>query len=161
MNRMLKSFAIVLLALLCVAGMAFAGGGGGEKGEGIGEEQITIAYTGYPGGLTAFWAQMAQYMKEEADALGAELGEEFPTGSYHAGKTTQARDHVQEAFLTGEVEAMDVVGHVVYLTITLDATQSVRLETHIEQIDGRGISPGVSVDLTWATNRATVVRDDR
>jgi hypothetical protein len=50
MNRMLKSFAIVLLALLCVAGVAFAGGGGGEKGEVAGEEKITIAYTGFPEG---------------------------------------------------------------------------------------------------------------
>ena len=79
MNRMLKSFALVLLALLCVAGVAIAGGGGGEKGEGGGEEQITIAYTGYPGGLSAFWAQMAQYMAEEADALGVEFLDMSPT----------------------------------------------------------------------------------
>jgi len=79
MNRMLKSFALVLLALLCVAGVAIAGGGGGEK-EG-GEEKITIAYSGFPGGLTAFWAQMAQYMKEEADALGVELLDLSPTAA--------------------------------------------------------------------------------
>lgn len=63
--------------------------------------------------------------------------------------------------VSGEVEAMDVVGHVVYLTIKLDDEQSVRLETHIEQISGRGIAPGETVDLTWAINRATVVRDAR
>jgi ribose transport system substrate-binding protein len=78
MNRTLKSFALVLLVLLCVAGMAFARGGG-ETGGDAEEEQITIAYTGYPGGLTAFWAQMAQYMKEEADALGVELLDMSPT----------------------------------------------------------------------------------
>jgi ABC-type sugar transport system substrate-binding protein len=79
MNRMFKTFAVALLALLCVVGTAIAGGGGGEKGEVAGEEKITIAYTGYPGGLTAFWAQMAQYMKEEADALGVELLDMSPT----------------------------------------------------------------------------------
>jgi ribose transport system substrate-binding protein len=78
MNRMLKSFALVLLALLCVAGVAIAGGGG-EKGEGGGQEKITIAYTGYPGGLSAFWAQMAQYMAEEAEALGVEFLDMSPT----------------------------------------------------------------------------------
>ncbi len=80
MNRMLKSFAMVLLALLCVAGVAMAGGGGGET-SGDGEEQITIAYTGYPGGLSAFWAQMAQYMAEEAEALGVEFLDMSPTSA--------------------------------------------------------------------------------
>jgi ribose transport system substrate-binding protein len=78
MNRMLKTCAVVLLALLCVAGAAIAGGNG-EKGEAGGEEQITIAYTGYPGGLSAFWAQMAQYMAEEAEALGVEFLDMSPT----------------------------------------------------------------------------------
>jgi ribose transport system substrate-binding protein len=75
MNRLLKTLAVVLLALLC-AGVVFAAGKGEPDG---GEEQITIAYTGYPGGLTAFWAQMAQYMKEEAAALGVELLDMSPT----------------------------------------------------------------------------------
>jgi ribose transport system substrate-binding protein len=79
MNRVLKSFALVALALLCVAGTVLASGGGGETNGGAAEEQITVAYTGYPGGLTAFWAQMAQYMKEEADALGVELLDMSPT----------------------------------------------------------------------------------
>ncbi len=79
MNRMLKSFAMVLLALLCVAGVAIAGGGGGEKPAEGGEEQITIAYTGFPGGMSPFWAQMAQYMAEEAEALGVELLDMSPT----------------------------------------------------------------------------------
>jgi ribose transport system substrate-binding protein len=77
---MLKSFAMVLLALLCVAGVAIAGGGGGET-SGDGEEQITIAYTGYPGGLSAFWAQMAQYMAQEAQALGVEFLDMSPTSA--------------------------------------------------------------------------------
>ena len=78
MNRMLKSFAMVLLALLCVAGVAIAGGGGGET-DGGEEEQITIAYTGFPGGMSPFWAQMAQYMAEEAEALGVEFLDMSPT----------------------------------------------------------------------------------
>lgn len=78
MTRMFKSFAMVLLALLCVAGVAIAGGGGGET-SGDGEEQITIAYTGFPGGMSPFWAQMAQYMAEEAQALGVEFLDMSPT----------------------------------------------------------------------------------
>ena len=81
MNRMLKSFALVLLALLCVAGTAIAGGGGGEKPAEGEDEQITIAYTGYPGGLSAFWAQMAQYMAEQAAALGVEFLDMSPTSA--------------------------------------------------------------------------------
>jgi ribose transport system substrate-binding protein len=94
---MLRSFALVLLALLCIAGVAVAGGGG-EKGEAGGEpEKITIAYTGYPGGLSAFWAQMAQYMAEEAEALGVEFLDMSPT---EANAATQ-KDAVDNAINRG------------------------------------------------------------
>jgi len=78
MNRILRTLALVLVVLVCVTGMAFARGSQSTP-NGDGDGQITIAYTGYPGGLTAFWAQMAQYMKEEADALGVELLDMSPT----------------------------------------------------------------------------------
>lgn len=61
--------------------------------------------------------------------------------------------------VSGKVEILDTVGHVAYLTVALDETQSVRLETHVEQVSGRGIEPGASVDLTWAAERATILLD--
>jgi ribose transport system substrate-binding protein len=75
---MYKRIALVLLALFFLTGLAFAskGSGGEETAE---EEEIVIAYSGFPGGLTPFWAQMAQYVKEEADALGVKLLDMSPT----------------------------------------------------------------------------------
>jgi len=67
MIRIHTRIVLVVLALLCVSGLLFAGAG--KESGGAAEGKITIAYTGYPGGLTAFWAQMAKYMKEEADAM--------------------------------------------------------------------------------------------
>jgi len=72
---MIRKIALVLLALLCAGALAFAAGGAEKPAAG----KITLAYTGYPGGLTAFWAQMAQYVKEEATALGVELVDMSPT----------------------------------------------------------------------------------
>ncbi len=44
--------------------------------------------------------------RKEADALGAELGEDFPSAAYHAGMPTAARDKVQAAFLAGRLEVI-------------------------------------------------------
>ena len=79
MIRIHTRIVLVVLALLCVSGLLFAGAG--KESGGAAEGKITIAYTGYPGGLTAFWAQMAKYMKEEADAMGVELLDMSPTAA--------------------------------------------------------------------------------
>lgn len=78
MKRMYKRAALILLVLLCIAGLTFASSGKGAK-EAVEEEEIVIAYSGFPGGLSPFWAQMAQYIKEEADAQGAKLLDMSPT----------------------------------------------------------------------------------
>jgi ABC-type sugar transport system substrate-binding protein len=73
-----KRIRIVLLALtvmLCAAGLVFAAPGAEKPAGG----KITIGYTGFPGGQTPFWAQMAQYMKEEAAAQGVDLIDVSPT----------------------------------------------------------------------------------
>jgi len=44
--------------------------------------------------------------RKEADALGAELGSDYPAGSYHAGMVAAARDRAQAAFLGGEIEVV-------------------------------------------------------
>jgi ribose transport system substrate-binding protein len=77
MKRIYKQIPIIILAFLCITSLAFASGG--DEAEKETGEEITIAYTGYPGGLTPFWAQMTQYVKEEADALGVTLLEMSPT----------------------------------------------------------------------------------
>ncbi len=87
--------ALVLAVLLCAAGPAFAGGQKEAAGKAGGK--ITIAYTGYPGGLTPFWAQMAQYVKEEADALGVTLLDLSPTQADAA----QQKDSVDNAINRG------------------------------------------------------------
>ena len=52
--KRIHTLALVLLCLLCAAGFVFAAGGGEKPAGG----KITIAYTGFPGGATPFWAQM-------------------------------------------------------------------------------------------------------
>jgi len=75
MNKRIRGIILVLAVLLCAAGLTFAAGDGEKPAGG----KITIGYTGYPGGKTPFWAQMAQYIKEEAAAQGVELIDSSPT----------------------------------------------------------------------------------
>jgi len=77
MNRKQKTIGLVVLALLCVSGLLFAAGA--KEPEGAAEGKITIGFSGYPGGLSPFWAQMAQYLAEEASALGVEFLDMSPT----------------------------------------------------------------------------------
>ena len=90
-----KRIALVLAVLLCAAGLVFAGGQ--KEAAGKADGKITIAYSGYPGGLTPFWAQMAQYVKEEADALGVTLLDLSPTQADAA----QQKDSVDNAINRG------------------------------------------------------------
>jgi ribose transport system substrate-binding protein len=87
----------VILALIAGAGIVFAEGQAEEGGGGAAEEDITIAYTGYPGGMSPFWAQMAQYMQEEADNLGVELMDMSPTEA----NAMQQKDSVDNAINRG------------------------------------------------------------
>jgi len=77
MNRTMKQVVLFTVVFLCITGLVFAGGS--KESQKAGKEKITIAYTGFPGGLTPFWAQMAKYMQEEADALGVKLVDLSPT----------------------------------------------------------------------------------
>jgi ABC-type sugar transport system substrate-binding protein len=76
--RKTHKIALAVLVLVGAAALAFAGATKEAPGPAA-AGKITIAYTGYPGGLTPFWAEMAQYVKEEADALGVELIDLSPT----------------------------------------------------------------------------------
>ena len=77
MNKRIRGLTLVLAVLLLAAVLVFVGGC--AKKEGAAQGKIIIGYTGYPGGLTPFWAEMAQYMKEEATAQGVELIDVSPT----------------------------------------------------------------------------------
>jgi ribose transport system substrate-binding protein len=91
--RKIHTIVLGLVFVLCIAGLAFASGGGeGAKGG-----KITIAYTGYPGGLTAFWAQMTQYVKEAAAAEGVDLVDLSPT----VADAAQQKDSVDNAINRG------------------------------------------------------------
>ncbi|MFW5768964.1 MAG: sugar ABC transporter substrate-binding protein, partial [Spirochaetota bacterium] len=73
--KRLRVIGLVIAVLVAVGGLGFAEGQAetGDSGE------ITIAYTGYPGGMSAFWAQMAMYIGQEAEKLGVELLDMSPT----------------------------------------------------------------------------------
>lgn len=77
MKKRIRGMTVVLSVLLLAAVFVFVGGC--AKKEGTAKGKITIGYTGYPGGLTPFWAEMAQYMKEEAAAQGVNLIDVSPT----------------------------------------------------------------------------------
>jgi ABC-type sugar transport system substrate-binding protein len=75
--KRVATLALGLLFVLCAAGLVFAGGTGEKAGGASGK--ITIAYTGFPGGQTPFWAQMTEYVKQEAAAEGVDLIDLSPT----------------------------------------------------------------------------------
>jgi len=77
MKKIFKQTILIMFVLLCITSLVFAGGG--KTPEEKAGKKIVIAYTGFPGGLTPFWAQMAQYVKEEAEALGVTLLDMSPT----------------------------------------------------------------------------------
>jgi len=76
MKKTFTFVCVVLGLLLFSSGMIFAEGAqetGGDEAE-----EITIAYVGFPH-ISPFWVQMAQYIKEEADANGVKLLDMTPT----------------------------------------------------------------------------------
>ena len=95
MNKRIRGMMLVLAVLLLAAVLVFVGGC--AKKEGAAKGKISLAYTGYPGGLTPFWAQMAQYIKEEATAQGVELVDLSPT----VADAAQQKDSVDNAINRG------------------------------------------------------------
>ena len=85
---------LIIFALIFGAGMVFAEG---QAEAGAEEEGITIAYSGFPGAKTDFWAQMAQYIKEEAEERGVELLDMSPTEA----NAMQQKDAVDNAINRG------------------------------------------------------------
>jgi len=77
MKTVIKRIVLVLLSLLCISGIVYAAGGKEAKKTTGGK--ISIVYTGFPGGLTPYWAQMTQYVNEEANAIGVKLTDLSPT----------------------------------------------------------------------------------
>lgn len=61
--------------------------------------------------------------------------------------------------ITGSIRSINQVGQVVYVVLRINEDIEVRLETHKEEIVGRGVEIGVTMDLRWPADRATVVLD--
>jgi ribose transport system substrate-binding protein len=93
--KRIRTFALGLVFLLCVAGLVFAGGTG-ESSKGA-TGKITLAYTGFPGGATPFWAQMTQYVKDAAAAEGVDVIDLSPT----VPDAAQQKDSVDNAINRG------------------------------------------------------------
>jgi len=83
--RKIATLALALLLVLCAAGLVTAQG------------KITIAYTGYPGGQTPFWAQMTQYVKDACAAEGVNVIDLSPT----VADAAQQKDSVDNAINRG------------------------------------------------------------
>lgn len=61
--------------------------------------------------------------------------------------------------LRGTVTSLDRVGQVMHVSVHMDDKLAVRLEVHRDKISGRNVEPGAEVDLTWRTDRTTIVLD--
>ena len=61
--------------------------------------------------------------------------------------------------LNGTVTAMAPVGQIVHVTVRMDEKLEVRLEMHRDKLTGLAIDPGSVVDLTWRSDRSTIVMD--
>jgi putative spermidine/putrescine transport system ATP-binding protein/spermidine/putrescine transport system ATP-binding protein len=61
--------------------------------------------------------------------------------------------------ITGTVSRINQIGHVVHVDLQLADDLDIKIETHREQIVGRGVEPGAQMDLCWRADRATVVLD--
>ena len=83
--RKIATLALAVLLVLCAAGLVTAQG------------KITIAYTGFPGGQTPFWAQMTQYVKEACAAEGVNVIDLSPT----VADAAQQKDSVDNAINRG------------------------------------------------------------
>jgi putative spermidine/putrescine transport system ATP-binding protein/spermidine/putrescine transport system ATP-binding protein len=59
--------------------------------------------------------------------------------------------------VSGTVQSVEQVGQVVYVGLHVNDEIEVRIETHREEIAGRGVEPGAAMDMRWRAERATVV----
>ena len=61
--------------------------------------------------------------------------------------------------VTGVVTQIDPVGHVAFVTVRLDETQEIRLETYRRKIEDMSLENGAEVRLTWLPERTSIVLD--
>jgi ABC-type Fe3+/spermidine/putrescine transport system ATPase subunit len=59
--------------------------------------------------------------------------------------------------LAGVIERRDVVGHLVHMTVQLDASRSVMLEGHVDKYRIDTLRPACNVWLAWRPQEATVI----
>lgn len=73
-----------------------------------------------------------------------------------AGATAQG---AEENLISGTVQHVNEIGHVIHVDMRLSDDLSIKIETHREKIAGKGVETGVEMDLCWRADRATVVLD--
>jgi putative spermidine/putrescine transport system ATP-binding protein/spermidine/putrescine transport system ATP-binding protein len=65
----------------------------------------------------------------------------------------------EENMVSGTVQHINQIGHVVHVDLRLNDDIAIKLETHREKIADKGVAPGAQMDLCWRADRATVVLD--
>lgn len=61
--------------------------------------------------------------------------------------------------VTGTIRAIDRVGQLMFLSVDLDDDTEVRIESHVDKLGDRGLSPATKVHLSWEDDCATIVAD--
>lgn len=61
--------------------------------------------------------------------------------------------------VSGTVQHMNQIGHVIHVDLRLNDALAIKIETHREKIADKGVVPGAVMDLCWRADRATVVLD--
>jgi len=61
--------------------------------------------------------------------------------------------------ITGTVQHLNQIGHVVHVDVRVNDALSIKLETHREKIVGKGVVQGAEMDLCWKVERSTIVMD--
>ena len=102
-------------------------------------------------GVPSFDTGMASAGAPAMAVVPSEYVDVYPAG------TAEGSDELDR--LRGRITALDRVGQVVHVAVRMDDRLDVRLEVHLDKISGRQVEPGAEVDLTWRTDRTTIVLD--
>lgn len=123
----------------------------GELAEVSGDRAIVKTSAGILSGVPGFTVQNAVPGMAAMIVTPSEYVELLPRGGPDSGTNVNS--------ITGTVRSVDQVGQVVYVALHVNDDIDVRLETHKEEIAGRGVETGAMMELRWRADRATVVLD--
>ena len=116
-----------------------------------GDQSVIDTRFGKLRGVSAFDAGTAVAGASAMAVVPSEYVDIFPAG--------EAAEEEDLDILSGAITSLDPVGQVVYVAVRMDDALEVRLEVHRDKISGRAVETGSQVDLTWRTDRTTIVLD--